>query len=301
MIYPTECAKVKRQNTFSVDARLSRAKSSEGQNPLEIYDARWSRFIFAIIETGKTSVTANIPVRDIPGIADKSRAALQIHMAQPAPSSNAQQAPTQGLAYTQRLATGRFAGKTPAEVLKEDPGNKTALKSQYDFLAKNLEKYPRNKSQMDAISEAIKFEENGSFEKAVPGSPAKDITLYDVPMKGLKNRRRSDGRCFVYSVHIAWEIGEQYPVVIRINNFWAFIKKDSIDIDVSSRTDARSKTFRCADSEWSYVLKRITETMRLFEHLNAEECFKDSEECTRKAAEAVKTADDPAPWNIFDN
>ena len=64
------------------------------------------------------------------------------------------------------IEKGKLKGKTPYQILVEDATNGIVdLKSQYNWLEKNAEKYPQNKQQMRAIVEALTMYQNGAIQQ----------------------------------------------------------------------------------------------------------------------------------------
>ena len=70
-------------------------------------------------------------------------------------------------AYTVKFFIGEFRGKTPAQVLTEDPESVDKLLKQKEQLSANVARYPKNQDQIDAIDEAISLYENGMLAESV--------------------------------------------------------------------------------------------------------------------------------------
>lgn len=70
-------------------------------------------------------------------------------------------------AYAVKFFIGEFRGKTPAQVLTEDPENVDKLLKQKEQLSANVSRYPKNQDQIDAIDEAITLLENGMLAESV--------------------------------------------------------------------------------------------------------------------------------------
>ncbi len=70
-------------------------------------------------------------------------------------------------AYTVKFFLGEFRGKTPAQVLSENPENVDKLLAQKAQLSANLSRYPKNQEQIDGIDQAISLLENGMLAESV--------------------------------------------------------------------------------------------------------------------------------------
>ena len=68
---PKECFSIVQNQTFIVLNELTRPECKDGSEPLTFHHETFSRFNFVIIRADKKATTANIPVREIPGIFEK--------------------------------------------------------------------------------------------------------------------------------------------------------------------------------------------------------------------------------------
>ena len=68
---PKECFSIVQNQTFIVLNELTRPECKDGSEPLTFHHETFSRFNFVIISADKKATTANIPVREIPGIFEK--------------------------------------------------------------------------------------------------------------------------------------------------------------------------------------------------------------------------------------
>ena len=68
---PKECFSIVQNQTFFVLNELTRPECKDGSEPLTFHHETFSRFNFVIISADKKATTANIPVREIPGILER--------------------------------------------------------------------------------------------------------------------------------------------------------------------------------------------------------------------------------------
>lgn len=270
---PREIAYIVEKNTFAVFDGLSEAQIENEEEPLTLHSRKFSRFSFLIINAEKKAVTANINVRDIFGLISKSKVAMQQEILQQMTSS-ADPKETEELssAYTVTISSGVLKGRTPAEVLITD-GEKgiQALQNQYLFLRENVGKYPKNKTQMDAIMEASKLLKEGKLNKETcEKNKSNCFSLYSSGLKPLVRKTDNQGRCFVYEISIDWHFGEARPVTVHIKNFYApVVKKENGLFNVqASKLDTvtqKDNYMNLTYDDWAYVLHMIETDIERFE------------------------------------
>lgn len=182
-------------------------------------------------------------------------------------------------AKTVKINNGNYKGKTPFEILIEDPNQVEGLQKQYAWLQQNLEKYPKNKEQMEAINEAIYMLNNGLLKsdngESIEASSLElgDVVLYEAMPKALIRKQDDKGLCPVYEIGIVWHIGDKYPVEIVIKNYKAPIQRAENGAINPLRKDAVeyvSNNYRLSASQWFECLYGIQTHMRRFEDLYAE-------------------------------
>jgi len=107
--------------------------------------------IFVLINEDKKAATANVGVKAIPGIMRKIQ---NLYLKEMLSERTVKGEQGKSPAYTTAISAGKLKGKTPAELLLENPQeNKPLLIHQKAWLESNLAKYPRNKSQIEAIED----------------------------------------------------------------------------------------------------------------------------------------------------
>ena len=154
-----------------------------------------------------------------------------------------------------------------------------------------MSKYPKNKEQMEAITETGRLAKAGNLNAEDAESvAATSFVLYDTGMKPLmrKTDPKYPGMNATYELKVEWEFGQKYPVKIRIENYFApVITKDSGMLNVEKRKRAANSVaiseIRLGADEWEHVIYRMQMSMRNFEMLNAKACADDSAEQMRLA------------------
>lgn len=298
--YPKECfVDQKKTGTFYVNCFLVPANQPLNNSdtnlepPLTIYREGLSRFVFNIINEDKSVTVGNVPVGDIADIVARTEAIMPLQVSAELDDQTAKA--TKSKAYTVKFSSGKLKGRTPAEMLMEDPKNEEVLRNQFDWLKQNLSRYPKNKEQMDAINDAVLLFRNGQLDgKAV--SATKCYSIYDAPMKpsdGL-HKPKENGNRFIYRIQISWNLGAKNPIQIEIVNFFAPVRKDEttgmINVLASQKEDEKKNVWNMSTRAWNNCLDKMTANMRRFENLYASLQLKDAEAEERKALEAYRNS-----------
>lgn len=167
---------------ISFTDRLKRVSEEEGEPYLNVF-AESSIYLLSLFVFGEShSLTANLPIKDIPFInrrtalagaeifrAKNSSQALPV-IAEDEPSKTDTPVPA---AFTE-LKVGTFAGKAPGDLLLEaDDAErvKETLLQQVNFLQRKLKDFPQNQLQINAINDAINSYEMGILEDMKPNNP----------------------------------------------------------------------------------------------------------------------------------
>ena len=200
-------------------------------------------------------------------------------------------------AYTVAIASGDLKGKTPAQVIAEDAARgASSLTRQREWLSRNLQKYPNNQAQIDAIDEALAIAACGG--KPVTGGTAQtqtasaQITIYNAEARALIRKKRADGMCPVHNIDIKWLIGDDNPVLITITEFYAPVterENGTISPQVSQRDPASVKTvqMRVTKAEWLDTVRAMKAVMNTFEIIYAQSSFAASDEADRISRQAT--------------
>lgn len=264
-----------KKKVLNVESFLYRAEAEKNESPYKNYND-FSRYKFTYLDkTGSAPVFvyANVKPMDIPDIKARTEFAnnkiyeLELASAVPSNNSDVPNSP----AYTVRISSGKLKGKTPAEVLAEDEVNgKNLLNQQYQWLKDNLQKYPNNIHQMNAISEAGTLLAEGKLQKVESKTVAVPITILKPEMRPLTRQPQRYGKSFVYEIGIICNPGDIYPYRITIDNYYAPVNKrddGTYNVLKSDAQDLVSKTFYMSVKDFNALIYAITTNMRQFENL----------------------------------
>ena len=280
--YPNQVAKIARNSkTIGIDAFLETPNVGSGQSPLEMH-AGYSRFKVTILESvgGKYgSVAANIPADEIPLVLYKTQMAINEYNNKSAEESSPDDKTS--AAYTVSLYSSKeFKGKTPAEVLTLDPNNKEKLESLKKLLNDNIGKYPNNKTQIEAIDDAINLLTTGKLIKSVSTTKTIDVYRADIRVPHAK-KLDENGLTDVYSFSIVCDTSKDYPFIVNIMNCKAPIKTLANGASMPDMNNAKFKkqsNIMLTESEWYKTIYKLNRIKDLFEENKFNEMLKISKE-----------------------
>lgn len=196
--------------------------------------------------------------------------------------------------------TGYLKDKNPLQVILEDPEKgKINLEKHRDFLSKNLAKYPKNQTQIDAINAALTLLASGSLkdssgEEIVPSNISNNlgsVELYTATPRALIRKKDADTNlCPVYEVSIVWHYGNRYPIEITVINEMAPVnQKDGGQINpvLSQKQNVVKESFRMSIEDWYDVLDKMVDVQKNFKQMYFSALYKvalAANESNRKAA-----------------
>lgn len=120
---------------------------------------------------------------------------------------------------------------------------------------------------MEAIREAATLLMKGELEEKTI-QPQQPIVIYDSGFRPLVRKQREDGLSFVYEVHITCNPGNNYPIVVEIQNYYANVKTlpdGRLNVEGGSKTDIQISQMKMSTDDWSYILYMLQLNMRAFE------------------------------------
>lgn len=293
--YPTEIfSGLRKSKTLSVTSALFSADVNRGEKPLAIY-GKFSRFPITIINTAekpKKILKANIEINQLADMFFRTdfayRKELEISFEKPAQGSAADSLQANlSPAYRVVLNMGNYKGMTPAQVLAKER-NTAGLEKQRMFLAQNVERYPANAVQIQAIDDALRQFAAGTLsdqQTNSTGASGTKFELYSADMRPNMFKQRSDGKHPVTSFHIYWLFGNKYPVQIEIGMYYAPVQKlndGRLNVIAAGKSDYIAENYLLSAAEWLNCLSMIKKNMKQFEMITAKKLFEDS----RKAEEA---------------
>lgn len=286
---PKELACIQTNQTFFILNELEAPEYKDGSEPLTFHHETFSRFKFVIINQDKKATTANIGVKEIPGITRKIQTLyLKEMLSQGTVKTETPKSP----AYTTIIATGKLKGKTPAALMLEDAQkNKSLLINQLAWLKANLSRYPKNEVQIRAIEDAMRLYEEGKLNQEVVENGYHIDVVYSSGMRPLIRRKRADGKCFVYEITIRWNGGAEKPIEIEIRNYYApVVKKENglLNVMAKDRVEDVRNIVSLTLEQWFWIEHMLDTNIRTFESLYAAKNYKMAIEEERKNIELLK-------------
>lgn len=181
-------------------------------------------------------------------------------------------------AFTVPLMLTAFKGKTAGEVLSADPSKKDELIAGRGYLEKNLERYPANKKQIDAINNAIELLEIGELTVGEPISKpsANVLTIYKREHKH-KAKKDENGNNLIYSIAITCDPTKNMPFEISVMNCYAPLVTSSSGqtiVKMASAVNVKRLSMSLSDSEWIALVGQAYDLYENFKRINAPNAFK---------------------------
>ncbi len=295
MKYPFEIASsimsVKGESkAFSVEAHFTRRTDDK---PIQIFDDNFSRFRMQIL-IGKSSAYCNIPVDELAGIVKKTDFAMNKFMDSKYSQAPAEEGSSASPAFTARFASGTLKGKTPAEVLAENgTKGKDILNKQYSWLKENLAKYPNNQKLMDAIVAASKLTEE-ELKKNVSVSPvSRPVSIIDIDCRPLVRKKREDGKCFCYEAYVTWDITKNYPVNVKIVNYYAPVltrENGALNVQIAEKDKSSEivNEFNMTAECWLNIVEEMQIKKSGFEYIYLKSAIELAQSAAAKEIEDAK-------------
>jgi hypothetical protein len=273
--YPYQVFSIKRKDkVLGADAKLFIPSELERTNPLET--SGFSRFELTIVNKGAETqtATANIPALDTPYILQTTKIALEQLLLNK--NTIATSTPT-SVAYTQKLFDKNFKGQTPAEVLLKDPSQETQLMSVKNWLEQNVNKYPANKTQITAISEAIDLLHSGKLTPDVGNvASTSNILIYKSEYK-FKTKKNEKGYNLIYSIDVTCDPTRNYPFIISIMNCYAPVEtgpNGQKNIKMNTAEQTVKLQMMVTKEEWFAMISKLDNTRQYFEMTHFNEVFR---------------------------
>lgn len=293
---PKECVCIQQKQAFFILNELTVPEYKDGSEPLLFHHDTFSRFSFVLINEEKKAATANINVKEIPGIFRRVRNLELKEMLLPGKEKGET---AKSPAYTTAITSGKLKGKTPAALLLEDAQkNRGMLINQKNWLESNLAKYPRNAAQIKAIEDALNLFDAGKLAAEEAETGYRTETVYSSGMRPLIRRKRADGKSFVYEITIRWNGGADRPVEVEIRNYYApVIQKENglLNVMAKDRADEVRNAISLTMEQWSWVEHMLETNIRTFENLLASGCYKRALEAEKENREKYSTKQNGQP------
>ena len=256
------------KKTLGVDAFLSTPNVKSGQPPLEMH-AGYSRFVLTILDNTSEStkaIHANVHADEVALLKFKTECAVN-HMinlqTQPEDSDTSP-------AYTVKLLSREFSGKTPAQVLLENESNREKLEQTRKWLDDNKARYPKNQEQIDAIEDALDLLDLGQLEKKISSETTIELYREDIKIPNA-NKLNEHGKTFVYSLSIICDPTKDFPFAINISNCYATPKRSpygQVIADMSSAENLYKTSILLSTKEWYRIINKMDSHVRCFEQMH---------------------------------
>ena len=261
--------------TFAVDANLVAVDDADGITPGELHKQGLSRFTFSILNVEKgvgTNVSGNIPIAEIASFLHEAHFSLNyLSELKLQPQATTVNAGTTTSSVT--LKFGPFKGKTPAEVLTENPANKDSLENTKKLLLDKVAQYPANQELIDAIDNAINALNSGSLEvpSAAPTAPVSSVvSVFDSGIKVPNSSKKNEnGKTLVYTVKVNCNPNMKIPYEVEIMNGYCLVPKDG-EVDFKSMENNVTLKMRLSKAQMCTLVANIERRLTIFEQLHAE-------------------------------
>lgn len=257
-----------KKTTFTIDQELHLPEQDD--SPMKMH-ADFSRFVVAIITNQNGELknpNANILVKEIPGIYEKTKFCNWKHWEnemQPQQEALGNTSP----AFSVRIAARKFSGKTAAQIILEKGDNgKNMLLEQKEWLSQNLNgKYAKiNKEQIDAIDEAIKLSDSDQLKKENIRTNTQ-ILINEPVKKYFRATKIIDGKEYnkCYEIWITFELGRQYPYTVKIMNSYCTVRKDEKTKKTligGENLEMATGEIRLTVGQWTYYVDAMHSRMK---------------------------------------
>ncbi len=303
------------KSSFHVRAEFSREDGNEKNGkPLKAFN-HFSRLVVTIIDNKKPIfVEANIQYEKLEKFIETGRIAAREYIMKNLFITE-ETGENTSPAYTYVIPAGKLAGKTPAQILQEPNGSKK-LNDQYQWLSDNLEKYPKNKEQMDAIMDAARLQKEGKLEKQEKSSIRGIMPILEAVPLPLIRKKKEDGTCPVREIEINCNFSKNAPFEVTITNYDApvvAISKDGakevttegsggnkINVKKKEKKNEVIKKFNLTDEEFLSWLDHIEVAKTIFLNNNSPVLYKEAleAEMENRKNSAKKNTDEDQPQLI---
>ena len=252
---------------------------------LQVYKNNLLRYL-CVLPLGGNSIT-----RDIASLNMEEEDAEQLKLAHGNACPNEEEEEPLPIAYTTIIMIGSCANRTPADVLLENPENKTELLKARKWLVENMAKYKKNKEQVAAIDNALELLQVGELKPRNGGSGS--MVIYE---REMKTSRAVDANGYYTGsdIVITCYFGKKYPWRVQITNYKTKKKLDASGktiVDAQTIKDKKSAAINLSDDDFIFCVTRMREIVELYQAQEFHALYK------RAMAESKKQAMDAKERN----
>lgn len=220
---------------------------------------------------------ANIPQSDVKGIYNKMQAVLaakaqwDINSVFCNGAAEEKENKNAWSELTAQFKFGKQSGKSIVQVACEMSSKdlKDFLEYQRGILAKNIEKFPANKTIVAQIDKALQLQKEGveppKTKRAGGTKAAPVLSVYHQDTKPLFSTEK-DGLSIVYDIDISCIFGNDFPWKLTIGNKWSTVTKDAYGKPVvgNGGKPREQTTIICSDEEMLAIVNRMVELTNAF-------------------------------------
>ena len=261
---------VNAEHAFTIRSALTGIPESSAKAPLRMHEDNMSRYIMQISSCGenaKNCVIANIPAESIAAIYLKTQTAMVLKEEF---KSQADKYTEQPDCYKAEIPFGKYKGRSPADILSNDPKAKTEIIKISDYLNSNIDKYPGNIKLVNAISETLALFESGNLH---PNTITTQYPLYCQQYRTTSiQNSRNEYLAYCVSLDCLYKHYE-HPWMLSIENAYLKTKSDKWS-DASGLT---SNIFSFTDDEWLTVIDKAYSITKMWESSVFPEMFERSQ------------------------
>lgn len=257
--------------------------ANKKDDELPFRESNLSRLEMSLIVKNGTKTDAhvfNIPAREINELKLKTDIAVHKLMTCDSTTNANSDGFANSPAFSVKLMINAFKGKTPAEVLSANPENKDELIKGKAWLESNLAKFPTNKTQIEAINDALNLLAIGELpaENAGTSNAASNgvMTIYKREFK-YKSTKDANGNNLVYSVTIACDPSKNMPFEVSVMNCYAPVVTNGSGQTIVKTAEAintKRASISLSDSEWIGLIGQAYDLYQNFKTINANDAFK---------------------------
>lgn len=217
----------------------------------------------------------NVPAKEINEIKTKTEIAVNALMTMPvkAAVSSGTDDFANSPAFTVSLMLNAFKGRTPGDVLMQDPSQKEELLKGKSYLESNLSKYPANKKQIDAIDAAIALLEIGELDGRT-SAPTTAGAVYTIYKREFKHKAKKDdkGNNLIYSISVTCDPSKDFPFEISVMNCYAPVVTNEYKqtvVKMAAAVNVQQGSIAVSDSEWLGLIGQAYDLYQNFKRVNA--------------------------------
>lgn len=258
------------KQTFALQFALS-APSPNDKTPVLCIHGQYSRFILTLIDntgSNRNILKVNIKADEVPHLFrqyELASAAKFNHKNQPKVSTG--DVKDRCPAFETKIRAGEMKGRTPGEILMEDPNKANELSRHRQWLSEHTTQYPKNVEIISAIDDAMFLLSTNQLaakaSNSSAGNSSTSATIFKEDFKYMSSGASEPNMKTGVKVHATCEFEDQFP--------WKFYIENS-DVPMyngkpnwNQAKNKRMGVIRLTDMEMDCLIYRMRSLMQLFE------------------------------------